>query len=293
MIRKAVIPAAGYGTRFLPLTKALPKEMLPVLDKPVIQYVVEEALASGIQDILIIVSRGKRAIEEHFDRHPELEDLLASKGRNADLEAIRRIASLAHVHFDWQKSMGGLGDAILCARDHVGNEPFAVLLGDTLVESPEPLTRQLMGVHDRLGGCAVALEEVSAEKVSRYGIVRGKALDGYLWRIHDLVEKPAAVDAPSHLAIAGRYVLVPEVFDVMQDLAPGRNGEIQLTDALRAMAGAGGLHGLRFEGERHDLGNKLDWLEANVAYGLAAEDIGREFRGFLERLLREAPPGGK
>lgn len=281
MIRKAVIPAAGYGTRFLPATKSLPKEMLPVVDRPVIQYVVEEAVASGIQDILIIVSRGKRAIEEHFDRHPELEALLEAKGRIDELETIRRISSLAHIHFVWQKTMNGLGDAILCARDHVGDESFAVLLGDTLIESGIPVTRQLMDIHARKGGPVIALEEVPQAKVSRYGVIQGQALGDGLYRVDDLMEKPSPELAPSNLAIAGRYVLIPEVFDVLDREQPGRNGEIQLTDALSVLAREQMLHGLRFEGRRHDLGNKLDWLKANVLLGLAREDIAEEFRSFL------------
>jgi UTP--glucose-1-phosphate uridylyltransferase len=291
VIRKAVIPAAGYGTRFLPATKSVPKEMLPVLDRPVIQYVVEEAVASGIQDILIIVSRGKRAIEEHFDRHPELEERLEAKGRREELEAIRRVSSLAHIHFDWQKTMDGLGDAIRCARDHVGDEPFAVLLGDTLVESPHPLIRQLMDIHENYGGAAVALEEVPPSKVSRYGVIRGHSLGEGLYRVDDLVEKPAPDEAPSNLAVAGRYVLVPEIFAILDCLPPGRNGEIQLTDALSVLARDGGLHGLCFEGRRHDLGNKLDWLKANVAFGLASADITDDLREFLGSLLGSPADG--
>jgi UTP--glucose-1-phosphate uridylyltransferase len=285
MIRKAVIPAAGYGTRFLPATKSLPKEMLPVVDRPVIQYVVEEAVASGIQDILIIVSRGKRAIEEHFDRHPELEDVLADKGRTAELESIRRIASLARIHFAWQKTLQGLGDAIACARDHVGHEPFAVLLGDTLVESTIPLTRQLMDIHSRYGGSVVALEQVPPAKVSRYGVIRGKTTGDRIYAIEDLVEKPSPELAPSNLAIAGRYLLVPEVFDILDRTEPGRNGEVQLTDALVELARAEALRGLVFEGRRHDLGDRLDWLQANVSLGLARQDIAPDFRRFLEDAL--------
>ena len=285
MIRKAVIPAAGYGTRFLPATKSLPKEMLPVVDRPVIQYVVEEAVASGIQDILIIVSRGKRAIEEHFDRHPELEEVLEARGRLDELEAIRDISYLAHIHFDWQKTMDGLGDAILCARDHVGDEPFAVLLGDTLVESAIPLTRQLMDIHDRYGGSVLALEEVPRDRVSRYGVIQGQELGEGLYRIHDLVEKPDHDDAPSNLAIAGRYIVAPETFDILDRLPPGNNDEIQLTDAFQELARAGGVRGLRFQGRRYDLGNKLDWLKANVALGLAHAEIGPELQASLRELL--------
>jgi UTP--glucose-1-phosphate uridylyltransferase len=287
MIRKAVIPAAGYGTRLLPVTKSVPKEMLPLVDRPAIQHVVEEAVASGIRDILIVVSRGKRAIEAHFDRHPELESHLAQRGRAADLDEIRRLAELADIHFRWQNHLNGLGGAIALAREHVGGEAFAVLLGDALVEAEIPLTRQLMDLHERHGGCVVALEEVPPEKVSRYGVIRGQDLGGGLYRIDDLVEKPPPGAAPSNLAIAGRYVLTPEIFAVLDRAQPGANGEIQITDALRELVQPCGLHGLRFEGRRHDLGNRLDWLKANVRYGLARPDIGTEFRAFLEELLEK------
>ncbi len=284
MIRKAVIPAAGHGTRLLPATKSLPKEMLTVVDRPAIQYVVEEAVAAGIQDILIIVSRGKRAIEEHFDPHPELEELLAAKGRLDELAAIRRISSLAHLHFVWQQHMNGLGDAILCARDHVGDEPFAVLLGDALMESPLPVTRQLIDIHGRHGGAVIALEEVPPARVSRYGVIAGEPMGDGIYRIHDLIEKPAVEVAPSNLAVAGRYLLAPEIFEILERAQPGVNGEIQLTDALRVLARSQAIHGLRFEGRRHDLGNKLDWLKANVVLGLACKDIAAEFRSFLDDL---------
>jgi UTP--glucose-1-phosphate uridylyltransferase len=259
--------------------------MLPVVDSPVIQYVVEEAVASGIEDILIIVSRGKRAVEEHFDRHPELERVLTSKGRTTELQAIRYPSSLARIHFTWQKTMAGLGDAVACARDHVGDEPFAVLLGDTLVASGMPVTRQLMDVHARYGGAVVGLEEIPLDKTSRYGVIRGESVGGQCYRIEDLVEKPSPALAPSKLAIAGRYVLVPAIFDVLDRTQPDSHGEVQLTDALRGLAHAGELHGLRFEGRRYDVGNKLDWLKANVSLGLAREDLGPEFRSFLTELL--------
>jgi len=291
MIRKAVIPAAGYGTRFLPATKALPKEMLPIVDRPVIQYVVEEVVASGIQDILVVISRSKRAIEEHFDRHLELEDLLETQGRIDELDTIRRISSLAHIHFVWQETMNGLGGAILCARDHVGDEPFAVLLGDTLMQSRAPVTLQLNDIHSRKRGPVVALEEVSLAKVSRYGVIRGQALGDRLYQISGLIEKPSLELAPSNLAIAGRYVLVPEIFGMLDRQQPSRNGEIQLTDALSVLAQEQVLYGLRFEGRRYDLGNKLDWLEANVVFGLAREDIAAEFRSFLDDFLHPEVDG--
>jgi UTP--glucose-1-phosphate uridylyltransferase len=292
MIRKAVIPAAGYGTRLLPMSKAVPKEMLPVVDRPVIQYVVEEAVAAGIQDILIVVSRGKRAIEEHFDRHRELEVLLTAKGQIAEFEALRRLSALARVHFDWQQDICGLGAAIACARDHVGSEPFAVLLGDTLFEATRPVMGQLIDTHRRLGGAIVALERVPPDKVSRYGIVRAVTDDGSCFQINDLIEKPAAISAPSDLAIAGRYLLTADIFEILDRQAPGENGEIQLTDALNELANGGRLHGLLIEGRRHDIGSRLDWLQANIALALSRDDIGTPLRRNLEDLLRQAEPAG-
>lgn len=285
MIRKAVIPAAGFGTRLLPATKSQPKEMLPIVDKPTIQYVVEEAEASGIRDILMIIGRGKRAIEEHFDRNFELEMELEEKGREADLEAIRRSASLANIHFVWQKELNGLGDAISYARDHVGREPFAVLLGDTLLESDRPVTRQLMDVFERFRESVVALEEVPLEKVERYGVIDGTRVDGEVYLVKRFVEKPSRAEAPSNLAIAGRYVFTPEIFDHLEKITRGKNNEIQLTDAMARMLQERAMYGLRFQGTRWDIGNKLDFLKTNVAYGLKRPDIGPAFRRFLEEQL--------
>ncbi len=254
MIRKAVIPAAGFGTRFLPASKCQPKEMLPVVDTPVIQYVVEEAVASGITDILMIIGKGKRAIEEHFDRNFLLEAELEEKGKKEELAAIRRISSLADIHFVWQKELKGLGDAILCARHHVGDEPFAVLLGDTLTRSRRPVIGQLMETYDRYGESVVALEQVAPERVSRYGVIDGERIEDGTYLVKDFVEKPAPDKAPSHLAIAGRYVLTPNIFDFIGTTGKGKNGEIQLTDALRLLVAQHAVYGLRFEGRRHDIG---------------------------------------
>ncbi len=285
MIRKAIIPAAGFGTRLLPATKSQPKEMLPIVDKPTIQYVVEEAEASGIRDILMIIGRGKRAIEEHFDRNFELEAELEEKGRQEDLEAIRRSASLANIHFVWQKELRGLGDAVSYARDHVGREPFAVLLGDTLLESDRPVTRQLMDVYERYRESVVALEEVPMEKIERYGVMDGTRVDGEVFLVRRFVEKPSRAEAPSNLAIAGRYVFTPEIFDHLDKLPPGKNNEIQLTDAMANMLKERAMYGLRFKGTRWDIGNRLDFLKTNVAFGLRRPDIGPAFRTFLEDLL--------
>ncbi len=286
MIRKAVIPAAGFGTRFLPASKSQPKEMLPIVDTPTIQYVVEEAVSAGITDILMIIGKGKRAIEEHFDRNWELEAELAEKGREKDLEAIRRISDLANVHFVWQKELNGLGDAVSYAKDHVGNEPFLLLLGDTLIQSKVPVTRRLSEIYDRYNESVVALEEVPREKVGLYGVIGGKSIDHDLYLINDLVEKPDPATAPSNLVIAARYAFSPKIFDYIAKTPRGKNNEIQLTDAMRLMLQDSAMYGLLFEGRRYDIGSKLDFLKTNVIYGLAREDFGAEFREFLKELAK-------
>ncbi|MEA3187674.1 MAG: UTP--glucose-phosphate uridylyltransferase [Chthoniobacter sp.] len=284
MIRKAVIPAAGFGTRFLPASKSQPKEMLPIVDTPTIQYVVEEAVSAGVTDVLMIIGKGKRAIEEHFDRNFDLENELAEKGRTAELAAMRRISDLANVHFVWQKELNGLGDAVSYARCHVGNEPFLLLLGDTLIESRVPVTKRLSEIYDRYNESVVALEEVPRDKVGRYGVIGGKAIAGDVWLIDALVEKPDPATAPSNLVIAARYAFSPKIFDYIAKTQPGKNGEIQLTDAMQLMLQDSAMYGLLFEGRRHDIGNKLDFLKTNVIYGLAREDLGAEFRAFIKEL---------
>lgn len=286
MIKKAVIPAAGFGTRFLPATKSQPKEMLPIVDTPTIQYVVEEAVNSGITDILMIIGKGKRAIEEHFDRNFELESQLEEKNKTEELAAIRGVSSLANIHFIWQKELNGLGDAVRYARFHVGNEPFAVLLGDTLIESAGdiPVTRQLIEVYNRYQESVVALEEVDPLVVSRYGIMGGKAIDGRIYLVDDFIEKPDPSEAPSNLAIASRYIFTPGIFDYLDRVKPGKNNEIQLTDAMRMMLGDKVMYGLKFDGKRHDIGNKLDFLKTNVIYGLKHPEFGKEFRDWLSGL---------
>ena len=287
-VRKAVIPAAGYGTRFLPISKAVPKEMLPLIDKPVIQYVVEEAFASGITDILIVISRSKRAIEEHFHPAFDLEAELEAKGRSDDLAQLRQMQSMARIHFIWQPKMGGLGDAILYARDHVGDEPFAVLLGDTVVtteDSSRPVTRQLADVVEKHGGSAVALQEVPLEKVSRYGILGGTEIAPGLIRANQFIEKPKPEAAPSRLAVSARYVLSPAIFTHLEKTPKGKGGELQLTDAMASLMQEEALHGLRYEGQRHDIGNKLDFIKANVHFGLQHPEIGAALREHLVQLL--------
>ncbi len=284
MIRKAVIPAAGFGTRFLPASKSQPKEMLPIVDTPTIQYVVEEAVESGITDILMIIGKGKRAIEEHFDRHFDLEQELEAKGKTAELAAIRRISDLANVHFVWQKELNGLGDAVSYAKCHIGNEPFALLLGDTIVESDSPVTAQLIKVFDRYQESVVALEEVDRARVSRYGIMAGRPMGENLYMIEDFIEKPTVEEAPSNLAIAGRYIFTPGIFDAIAQISAGKNNEIQLTDAMRLMVKTRAMFGWRFQGARYDIGNKLDFIKTNIAFALKRPDMRDELREFLREL---------
>jgi len=282
MIKKAVIPAAGWGTRFLPITKSQPKEMIPIVDTPVIQYVVEEAVASGITDILMIIGKGKRAIEEHFDRSLQLEESLIAKKQFDLLEQIKKISDLANIHFIWQKEMNGLGDAIRYAKDHTGNEPFAVLLGDTLISGKgDPITKQLIQVYERYKSSVVALEEVPLEHVHRYGVIKGKKLEKNVLIAEDFIEKPSAKEAPSNLAIASRYIFTPEIFSYLEMTKPGKNDEIQLTDAMREMVKKYAMYGLKFKGTRYDIGNKLDFLKTNIIYGLNHQEIGQPLREWL------------
>ena len=289
MIRKAVIPAAGLGTRFLPVSKSQPKEMLPIVDKPVIQYVIEEAADAGLRDVLMVIGKSKRAIEEHFDRNFELENALAARGREAELEAIRRISTIARMHFVWQRELNGLGDAVAYARDHVANEPFAVLLGDTLIESDPPLTRQLVQVFDRFRDPVVLLEEVPREKVHRYGVISGTEIEPGLFKITDLVEKPDPSKAPSNLAIAGRYLLVPEIFEHIDSTPRGKNNEIQLTDAMRSMVKNRPMYGLKLNGRRYDIGNRLDFLKTNIIYGLRRPDLRDDLAEYIRELAAGMP----
>ncbi len=286
MIRKAVIPAAGFGTRFLPATKAQPKEMLPVVDTPVIQYVVAEAVQSGITDIIIVIGRGKRAIEEHFDRTLELEAQLERRGKTDMLAYVRSISEMADVHFVWQKEMRGLGDAVYCARHHVGDEPFAVLLGDTIIETTtqSPLTRQLSDIHDQYEAPVIALQEVPLEHVSRYGIAKGNNITAGLLEIQDLVEKPSPAEAPTNLAVSARYILTPEIFGFIADTQRGKNDEIQLTDALRRQLQTRHAYGLCFEGTRYDVGNKADFIKTNIDFALRDPDLRDELTAYLQQI---------
>ena len=288
MIRKAVIPAAGFGTRFLPLTKAQPKEMLPIVDTPTIQFVVEEAVASGITDILMVIGKSKRAIEEHFDRNYELENELEEKGKDSLLGQVREISNMADIHFVWQKELNGLGDAVRHARNHVGNEPFALLLGDTVLESytDKPVTRQLMDVYDEHQGSVVAVEQVPESKVSRYGIMDGIEVTPGVFRVNDLIEKPSIEEAPSNFAFAGRYIFQPDLFDYLAQAERGKNNEIQLTDAMRTMAVSRPMFGCKFEGKRHDLGNRLDFIKTNLHYALKSSDMRDELYSYISDFLK-------
>lgn len=285
-IRKAVIPAAGYGTRFLPATKATPKEMLPIVDKPTIQYIVEEALESGIEDILIISGHGKRAIEDHFDSAPALEHELARKGKQNLLDVVRETTDV-NVHYVRQKYMRGLGDAILCARSFVGDEPFAVLLGDDVVYHPErSALRQLIDIYEETGGSVLGCQIVSDEQVSSYGIVGGETLENRrLMRVSDMVEKPSLEEAPSRMAVLGRYIIRPEIFSILGETKPGKGGEIQLTDALKVLAQREAVYAYDFEGKRYDLGDKLGFLEATVEFALRRPDLGGPFQAYLKKIV--------
>ncbi len=291
-IRKAVIPAAGYGTRFLPATKATPKEMLPIVDKPTIQYIVEEALASGIEELLIVSGHGKRAIEDHFDSAPALEAELRKKGKTDLLQIVQETADI-NVHYIRQRYMRGLGDAILCAKTFMGDEPFAVLLGDDVVYHPErPALRQLIDVYEQTGGSVLGCQQVPDEKVSSYGIVAGEPVNGWkekLLRVSDMIEKPSLAEAPSHFAVLGRYIIKPEIFAILENTKPGKGGEVQLTDALKVLAKLDNVYAYAFEGKRYDLGDKLGFLKATVEFALRREDLGPAFRAYLRQLVQERP----
>ncbi|MEU2821726.1 MULTISPECIES: UTP--glucose-1-phosphate uridylyltransferase GalU [Streptomyces] len=291
-ITKAVIPAAGLGTRFLPATKATPKEMLPVVDKPAIQYVVEEAASAGLEDVLLITGRNKRALEDHFDRNYELESALQKKGDADRLARVQESSSLATTHYVRQGDPKGLGHAVLCAAPHVGDQPFAVLLGDDLIDPRDPLLARMIEIQERHGGSVVALMEVEPSQIHLYGCAAVETTeDGDVVKVTDLVEKPAPADAPSNYAIIGRYVLDPAVFDVLRQTEPGRGGEIQLTDALQTLAAdekiGGPVHGVVFKGRRYDTGDRGDYLRAIVRLACEREDLGPEFRSWLRTFVDE------
>ncbi len=291
-VRKAVFPAAGLGTRFLPATKAQPKEMLPVVDKPLIQYGVEEAMHSGIQNIIIVTGRGKSSIEDHFDVSFELEQLLESKSKGEMLTMVRGISDMIDVSYVRQKEALGLGHAVLRAKELVGKEPFAVVLSDDIIASQTPCIRQLLDVYEYYGASVLALMEVPDDQVSSYGIVDGELVsdngrENRLFRIRNMVEKPKLADAPSNLAIIGRYILTPEIFQCVEAIEPGSGGEIQLTDALKYMLRNRPIYGLKFEGKRYDAGDKLGFLKATVEFALSRHDLGEPFREYLKTLCMQ------
>lgn len=281
---KAVIPAAGLGTRFLPATKAQPKEMLPVFNKPTIQYVVEEAVASGIDDILIITGKGKRSIEDHFDRSFELEYFLRNCGKMDSLSEIEAISDMADIYYVRQKKQKGLGDAISCAKKHIDGDPFAVLLGDTITQSNTPCTKQLLETFDKHQSSTIAIERVPNEKVQRYGIIKGTEISDSVYKIEDMVEKPSLKEAPSNLAITGRYILLPEIFDHIKSIKPGVGGEIQLTDAMRLLDD---VYGYVLDGKVYDIGNTVEWLKSSIEIALNDETVKYELKQYLNELLKD------
>ena len=291
-IRKAIIPAAGLGTRFLPATKAQPKEMLPIVDKPAIQFIIEEAIDSGIEEILIITGRNKRSIEDHFDRSLELEMQLKAQGKYDQLKMIEEISEVA-IHFIRQKEALGLGHAVLCAKQFVGYEPFAVMLGDDLVDAEAPCLSQLIDVYNDLGGSVLGVQEVSADAVSSYGIVNPRAIKPNIWQAMDLIEKPEPQEAPSRLAVLGRYILDPEIFSILEKTQPGRGGEIQLTDAIRVLAGQQAVYAYNFFGRRYDIGDKEGFLEATVEQALKRPELRDRFMKYLVKTIGPLLEKGK
>jgi UTP--glucose-1-phosphate uridylyltransferase len=291
-VRKAVIPAAGLGTRFLPATKAMPKEMLPIVDKPTIQYIVEEAIASGIEEILIITGKSKRAIEDHFDRSVELEIELEKKHNTELLELVRGISDMVDIHYIRQKNPSGLGHAIYCARTFVGDEPFAVLLGDDVVHNPDnPCLGQMIEAYETYGTSILGVQEVPEQDVCKYGIVDGELVADRLYTVKGLVEKPALGEAPSNVAILGRYIINPGIFDILKDTKPGKGGEVQLTDALLELAKKEKMYAYNFEGKRYDVGNKQGFLEATVETALRRDDLKDEFLEYLVGIVKTHTKG--
>lgn len=286
-VRKAVIPAAGLGTRFLPATKAQPKEMLPIVDKPTIQYIIEEAIASGIEEFLIVTGRSKRSIEDHFDRSLELELSLEQNHKDDLLKMVREISDIS-IHYIRQKEPLGLGHAILCAKHFVGSEPFAVLLGDDIVDCPTPCLKQLIDVYNETGSNILGVQEVPKEKVSSYGIIEPKEkLGARTWSVRDMVEKPSINEAPSQLAVLGRYIIMPEIFDILENTAPGRGGEIQLTDALKELVKSQKILAYNFEGRRYDVGDKQGFLEATVEQALKKPELRDKFLAYLKDIVEK------
>lgn len=285
---KAIIPAAGLGTRFLPATKAQPKEMLPIVDKPTLQYIIEEAIESGIEEILIITGRNKSSIENHFDKSVELELELEKSGKDDLLEQVRKISDMVNIHYIRQKEPKGLGHAIYCAKRFIGNEPFAVLLGDDIVYNlQKPCLKQMIGAYDKYKTSILGVQEVAEEDVSKYGIVDGKYIEDRVYKVKGLVEKPSLKDAPSNIAILGRYIINPRIFEILEHTKPGKGGEIQLTDGLKELASVEAMYAYNFEGRRYDVGNKQGFLEATVDHALRREDLREDFLEYLVNVVKK------
>lgn len=283
-VKKAIIPAAGLGTRFLPATKAQPKEMLPIVDKPTIQYIIEEAVASGIEEILIITGRNKRAIEDHFDKSVELESELESHHKEDLLKLVKDISNMANIYYIRQKEPKGLGHAINCARTFVGNEPFAVMLGDDIVDSKVPCLKQLINCYNEYKTSILGVQNVPHKDVNKYGIVKGMPIEDRVYKVKDLIEKPSINEAPSDIAILGRYIITPQIFDILDNTKPGKGGEIQLTDALKTLIKNEAMYAYNFEGRRYDVGDKLGFLQATIEFALKKEDLKRPFMEYLQTL---------
>lgn len=288
-VRKAIIPAAGLGTRFLPATKATPKEMIPIVDKPTIQYIVEEAAAAGIEDILIISGRNKRAIEDHFDKSYELEEELRRKGKHELLNCVEEISDIANIHYIRQKEAKGLGHAIYCAKSFIGDEPFAVLLGDDIVDSKTPCIKQLMDVYNEYRTTILGVQKVPLPDVSKYGIIAGNQIDEKVYKVKDLVEKPEVDQAPSNVAILGRYIISPRIFEFLEKAVPGKGGEIWLTDALRRLMECEAMYAYDFEGDRFDVGDRIGFLKATVDFALKREELSADFSSFLKERVESLP----
>ncbi|GIP16507.1 UTP--glucose-1-phosphate uridylyltransferase [Paenibacillus montaniterrae] len=286
-IRKAIIPAAGLGTRFLPATKAQPKEMLPIVDKPTLQYIIEEAVESGIDEILIITGRNKKSIEDHFDKSVELELELEAKGKVELLKEVRKISNMVNIHYIRQKEPKGLGHAIYCAKSFIGNEPFAVLLGDDIVYSDTPCLKQLIDVYEYYNSSILGVQQVEHKDIHKYGIVDGHKIDTTVSRVNRLVEKPKTEEAPTNIAILGRYIITPEIFSILEKTPPGANGEIQLTDALNQLSRKEAVYAYEFSGRRYDVGDKLGFLEATVEYALRRDELKEPFLAYLNKIIKE------
>jgi UTP--glucose-1-phosphate uridylyltransferase len=290
-VTKAIIPAAGLGTRFLPATKAQPKEMLPIVDKPTLQYIIEEAVDSGIEEILIITGRNKQSIEDHFDKSIELELELEKKGKDDLLQMVRRISDMVNIHYIRQKEPKGLGHAIYCARSFIGNEPFAVMLGDDVVDAETPCLAQMIQVYNEYKTTVLGVQEVPRSEVDKYGIIDGKAIEERIYKVKDLVEKPSPDESPTNIAILGRYIISPQIFEILEHTVPGKGGEIQLTDALRTLVTQEAMYAYIFEGKRYDAGDKMGFLQATVEFALKREDLHEPFMKYLKELTKKYENG--